>query len=83
MEYDNTNTGVLFKNNKEGNEKRPDYTGSMELEGGKKMKLAAWVRESQKGQKFLSVKMSEPMAQVAGLHTKAMSQDELDDELPF
>jgi hypothetical protein len=25
MAYDNTNSGALFKNDKEGNEKRPDY----------------------------------------------------------
>jgi uncharacterized protein (DUF736 family) len=80
MEYDNSNTGVLFKNDKGDNEKRPDYTGTIELQNGKKMRLAAWVRESQKGQKFLSLKMSEP---IKPTQTEAMSQAELDDDVPF
>lgn len=28
-EYDNELSGVLFKNDKDGNEKRPDYTGKV------------------------------------------------------
>ncbi len=27
--YDNTNSGVLFKNDKKGNEKAPDYKGNL------------------------------------------------------
>ncbi len=82
MEYDNTNTGVLFKNDKEGNEKRPDYTGTMELENGKKMRLAAWVRESQKGQKFLSLKMTEPMERQQSNFSQAPAQS-YEEDIPF
>ena len=31
MSYDNTNTGAMFKNDKQGNEKRPDYTGRINV----------------------------------------------------
>jgi len=58
-QYDNTNRFVLFKNNKE-KESQPDYTGTITLEGGKEMKLAAWIRESKAGVAFLSGQMSEP-----------------------
>lgn len=58
MAYDNSNSGVLFRNPKEGNEARPDYKGFAEIDG-QKMEVAAWVRESKKdGSKFLSLKFT-------------------------
>ena len=52
-EYDNTNRGVLFKNDKEGNDKRPDYTGKINF-GGTDYRLSAWIKEGKTG-KFLSL----------------------------
>ncbi len=60
-DYDNTNTFALFKQDKEGNEKRPDYTGTITLEGGKELRLSAWIRESKSGLKYLSGQASEPL----------------------
>jgi uncharacterized protein (DUF736 family) len=57
--YDNSNTAVLFKNDKKGNEKAPDYKGKGEV-NGKEVELAAWARKSEKGDTFLSIKFSEP-----------------------
>lgn len=57
-DYDNTNSGVLFKNDKEGNEKRPDYTGEINVDG-KDLRLAAWIKTSAKGNKFMSLRVSE------------------------
>tara|TARA_R110000822_G_scaffold81496_1_gene193517 strand:- start:456 stop:710 length:255 start_codon:yes stop_codon:yes gene_type:complete len=57
-DYDNRNTGILFKNDKEGNEKRPDYTGKFTDADNKEWRLAAWVKQGQKG-KFLSLRVSE------------------------
>jgi hypothetical protein len=48
----------LFKNNKTTNN-APEYTGEI-MVNGKKMRLAAWVKEGKNG-KFFSGKMSEPM----------------------
>jgi uncharacterized protein (DUF736 family) len=59
-QYDNTNTFALFKNDKGDNEKRPDYTGTITLEGGKEMRLSAWIRESKAGNTFMSGQVSEP-----------------------
>tara|TARA_R110000823_G_scaffold213031_1_gene343025 strand:+ start:286 stop:537 length:252 start_codon:yes stop_codon:yes gene_type:complete len=58
-QYDNSNSFVLFKNDKGDNEKRPDYTGTITLEGGKEMNLSAWVRESKAGVAFLSGRVNE------------------------
>lgn len=73
-DYDNTNNGVLFKNDKDGNEKRPDYTGKINF-NGEDMRLAAWVKEGRKG-KFLSLRVSE-------MQEKAKPQEDLDDDIPF
>lgn len=59
MEYDNTNTGVLFRKDKEGNEKRPDYKGTLNVEG-KEYEIAGWKRVSKSGKAYVSLKISEP-----------------------
>ena len=53
--YDNTNSGVLFKNDKKGNEKAPDYKGKVNIEG-KEKDIAGWIREGKSG-KFISIKV--------------------------
>ena len=61
-EYDNSNTFALFKNQKDGNENRPDYTGNLTLPDGKEMRMAAWIRESKSGLKYLSGRIEESIA---------------------
>lgn len=56
QQFDNELRGVLFKNAKvEQNAKAPYYKGSITI-GGREYNLAAWVKESEKGNKFLSLK---------------------------
>jgi len=52
-------TGALFRNDKEGNESRPDYKGDLTLESGEKIRIAGWLKEGAKG-KFLSLKVDKP-----------------------
>lgn len=56
-DYDNRNTFVLFQNDKEGNDKRPDYKGTMVNADGQEQKIAAWIRKSKTGKKFMSGKI--------------------------
>ena len=44
---------------------RPDYTGTVTLADGKDMRMAAWVRESKSGVKYLSGRLSEPQVQAS------------------
>lgn len=53
--YDNTNTGILFKNDVGDNPKRPAYKGKIDV-GGVEYKLAGWIREGKAG-KFISIKI--------------------------
>jgi len=53
------NTGSLFRNEQKKNEKSPDYTGSIMIDGSEK-RLSAWLKEGKKG-KYLSLQISDPM----------------------
>lgn len=54
--YDPNMKGVLFKNDKDGNEKRPDYRGSCVI-NNVDMNISAWIKTSKKsGDKFMSLK---------------------------
>lgn len=53
-EYDNTNKGALFKNNKRKSDKSPEYNGSINV-GGVDYWLSGWVKVSQNGNKFFSL----------------------------
>ena len=77
MEYDNTNTGVLFKNESD-NEKAPAYKGKINVDG-KEYELAAWIREGKKG-KFMSLKVQEPREKKP---TPAKDFADIVDDVPF
>ena len=47
----------LFKNDKEGNENRPDYKGDGADMEGNPVQVSAWLKESAKGTKYMSCKM--------------------------
>lgn len=59
-DYDNTNRGVLFPNDKGDNEARPDYTGKINVDGVDK-RLAAWIGTSDKieGGQYLRITVSD------------------------
>ena len=59
-DFDNNLTGALFKAEKDGNEKRPDYRGSAEIDRVEYW-VSAWIRTSKKGERFMSLKF-EPQA---------------------
>jgi uncharacterized protein (DUF736 family) len=53
MTYDNEMRFVLFRNDKEGNEKRPDYRGTTQV-AGVPYKLSGWIKTDKNGKKFLA-----------------------------
>ena len=48
-EYDNTNTGVLFLNDRKESDKHPDRKGSIDIEG-KQYWLSGWDKQTSKGE---------------------------------
>jgi len=77
-EYDNSNSGVLFKNDKDGNEKRPDYKGSINV-GGVEFWLSAWIRTPNAGgAKFMSLSV-----QPKDEHKSDGSVEIEDEDVPF
>jgi len=79
--YDNTNSGVLFKNDKKGNEKAPDYKGKVNIEG-KEKDIAGWIREGKSG-KFISIKISDMMKKDNVFDNKPKSVFDNKTDLPF
>lgn len=55
MEYDETNTGVLFFGDKKS-EKAPDWSGKFN-HNGVEIKLAGWSRTSKSGKEFISLRV--------------------------
>lgn len=58
QQYDNTNRGVLFKNDDKADEREPDYTGSLNVDGVEFF-LDAWIKTAKSGRKFMSVRVKE------------------------
>ena len=49
------NSGSIFRNDKEGKEARPDYTGTAKIDGVD-YRVASWVNTTQEGKEYLSLK---------------------------
>ena len=82
MDYDNTNSGVLFKNESD-NEKAPMYKGKINVDG-KEYELAAWLREAKSGKgKFLSLKVQEPRKKEPNSVLKQVDFADIEDDVPF
>lgn len=68
-EFDDSNRGVLFQNDKDGNDSRPDMTGKLAInpddyevdnDGLIQIRLAAWQKESNSAGTYLSISASSP-----------------------
>lgn len=83
-EYDNTNSGTLFKNDTEGkSDKFPPYGGSLNV-GGVDYWISAWVKDGQKG-KFFSLAVKPKEAREDGPKKPAPDNSDPfpDDDIPF
>ena len=85
MNYDNTNQGALFKNDKQGNERWPDYKGTINVNGTEYW-ISAWLKSSKSGQKYMSLSVQPKQR---GANPKGEDQQkqnaaaDFDDSIPF
>ena len=99
QQYDSTNRGILFKNDKKESDKHPDYKGNLNVEG-QEYWLSAWVKVINDGQgRALSISLQpkeqrQPQRQQAQRQPRQQAQrptrsqpdpafDDLDSDIPF
>ena len=80
QQYDNTNRGALFRNNRKEQDSHPDHTGSINIDG-KEYYLNAWIKTSQNGNKFFSLSVKPKESQTAS--PAKDSSPSSDDDIPF
>ena len=87
-EYDNNNSGALFRNEeKRDGRQDPDYRGQAEIDRVQYW-VAAWLRTSKKGTKFMSLRFTPKQAsEVKGGASNPPAQkvapDDFDQNIPF
>ena len=79
--YDNTNSGALFKNDKGDNENRPDYKGSINV-AGTDYWISSWLKTSQAGNKYMSLSVQVKEEKVQQNAPEA-TPDGFSDPIPF
>ncbi len=77
--YDNTNKGALFKNEKQ-NERQPDLRGPANVDG-KEYEISAWIKESQNAGKYYSLSIQPRKVNGGSLKAKESSNE--DEIMPF
>ena len=88
-EYDNTNRGSIWKNDKKETEKHPDFTGSINVDG-KEFWVSAWKRKPDANPKApalsISIKVKEEshVSSSQSFQSPPVTDDFKDDDLiPF
>ena len=86
MAYDNTNSGMLARNQRKENDTHPDYTGSVNADGVEYW-MSAWVKEGKpgsklEGQKYFSIAITPKNAAPTESKGKPDLSKDFDD-LPF
>jgi hypothetical protein len=86
MGFDNTNHGVMFKNDRKTQDNHPDYSGTLNVDGTEFF-LNGWIKVSgptakNQGAKFLSVSINKKDKQPEQRPTPTPGLD-FDDDIPF
>lgn len=91
MNYDNTNSGMLMRNENRENDRQPEFRGSLDVEGTQYW-ISAWVNTGKEGskiegKKYFSIKLTAKDApkELKSQTNKARVgfERDLDDEIPF
>lgn len=74
-DFDKTNKGCLFENDKTGNPKKPDYTGSINVDG-KDYRISAWIKppSGNTNSNYLSLSISPKDQSAVNAYNNASNQ---------
>jgi hypothetical protein len=87
-QYDNTNTGLLSRNDRKEKDTHPDFRGFCDIDG-REMWISGWIKEAgpnsqTPGRKFFSLRFepkNPPEAQPSA--PRGPAAQDYDDDLPF
>ena len=92
MAYDNTNSGMIARNENRKTDKHPEFTGSLNVEGVD-FWVSAWVNEGREGgkmegKKYFSLKISRKEQSVRGAPPISSGHPKpdtgfIDEDIPF
>lgn len=80
-DYDNTNSGTFFVNDRKAKETHPDYNGKINVEG-KEYYLKGWKKTAKSGLNFMSLAVNPVDGAKSSGQTKAPTAP-VNDETPF
>lgn len=78
-DYDNTNRGALFKNDRKEKETQPDYKGKINVEG-QDFWLSAWLQTGKSGVKFMALSV-QPKEQESGYQKAKQAREQLQTDI--
>ena len=84
-QYDNTNSGAIFKNDKKETDSHPDYKGSINAEG-KDYWASVWINKSKEGKSYMSIKLTAKDAlQSPGAPrvNQVSNEPDINEDIPF
>ena len=81
-EFDDTNRGVLFREEKKSEPADRDYSGSINI-AGVEYWLSGWIKTSKNGRKYLSLSVKTKDTQPKPAARERSRADDLDDSVPF
>lgn len=83
-EFDSTNRATLFINEKKENEKHPDWSGTLNVQG-KEYWISGWKKVSKGGKPFLSLSIREKQEQTrqSSQPTRKAKEDFENSDIPW
>ncbi len=85
-DFDNTNRGAIWGNDKDGNDRRPDFKGSLNV-NGEEYWVSAWKRKPNAKERApaltFSIEKKEAKYQNSEKPAPANNFDDFDDDIPF
>jgi uncharacterized protein (DUF736 family) len=82
QQYDNTDKGVLFKNEEKESDNQPDYKGRINT-GGTDFWLSAWIKTAKDGRKFMSLSATAMEGKPAPKKARDGGASKMDSDIPF